>query len=84
MINLKSVSLGLDGVDGPIGRDGPPGLPGPDGIPGNRGLPGFSYPGDRGDIGTYTLEEFFFLNPYLLSINPKHDFLLQCIFFFIR
>lgn len=61
MINLKSISLGLDGVDGPIGRDGPPGLPGPDGIPGNRGLPGFSYPGDRGDIGTYTLEEFFFL-----------------------
>lgn len=63
MMNLKSFCLGLDGDDGPIGRDGPPGLPGPDGIPGNRGLQGFSYPGDRGDLGKYTLKEFFYFNP---------------------
>lgn len=82
MMNLKPFSLGLDGVDGPIGRDGSPGLPGPDGIPGNRGLPGFSYPGDRGDLGMYTLKEFFIFYPYLLSDNPKQ--MISNDLFFIR
>lgn len=80
MINLKFIFLGLDGVDGFIGRDGFLGFLGFDGILGNRGFLGFFYFGDRGDIGTYIMEEFFFLNFYFLFINSKYDFLL---FFFL-
>lgn len=82
MINLKFIFLGLDGVDGFIGRDGFLGFLGFDGILGNRGFLGFFYFGDWGDIGMYILEEFFFLNFYFLFINSKY--MIFNDFFFVR